>query len=218
MAINLEGNFQAAPGVFQTEIHMVGGRADGLEQIRLLSGSMRRDTGHAELALTDDVVAIFDAADGALGWRFRGTDSGSKALENFVDVFNLQKPDTNSVAQIYNAAGGLTNVDQVLAGVGMARNTFGAPAVYYANTGGAASQLFRTGVTMGGTGDKAAGTSNLTLAADAGQTAPLLDMSSAGAIALMKMAKTAIVPAGALVRFKVQDETGGVFYLTAQAA
>jgi hypothetical protein len=41
---------------------------------------------------------------------------------------------------------------------------------------------------------------------------------SAPTAAIFKMTKTAIVPIGALVRFKVQDETGAVFYLTGQAA
>lgn len=59
---------------------------------------------------------------------------------------------------------------------------------------------------------------NLTLPPAGGQTAPIIDMSGAGAVPLMKLAKTAIVPVGAIVRFKVEDETGAVFYLTAQAA
>ena len=40
----------------------------------------------------------------------------------------------------------------------------------------------------------------------------------AGADPVFKMNKTAIVPVGALVYFKVQDETGATFYLPAQAA
>jgi hypothetical protein len=45
-----------------------------------------------------------------------------------------------------------------------------------------------------------------------------LDLSAIGAGPILKLPKTAIVPLGALVRFKVLDETGAVFYLTGQAA
>jgi hypothetical protein len=45
-----------------------------------------------------------------------------------------------------------------------------------------------------------------------------LNLSQTGAGASLQLPKTAIVPVGALVRFKVLDETGAVFYLTGQAA
>ena len=218
MAINWEGNFQAAPGVFQTEFHWVGGRADGGEQIRILTASMRSDTGHCELASVTDVWAWFDAFDNALVMRFRGADSGSKAFELQCPTVLMVRPDNNSEPLIWNAGGGATSASSIVAGVGHDRNTFGLPARFYSNTGGPASHIFRTGVTMGGTGDGSAAHSKLTLMPEAAQTAPLFDLSGAGAAPLMKLAKTAIVPLGALVRFMVQDETGAVFYLTGQAA
>jgi hypothetical protein len=301
-AFNFEGNFQVAPGLFQPEIHWVMGKADGTEQLRILSASMRKDTGHAELASTTDIWAWVDAADLALAMRFRGLDSGSKAIEFFVDTTFLEKADHNSPSLTFNAGGGTTHIEQ--AGPGsMNHITFTGQDLYYANAGGPASHLFRTGVTMGGTGDRAVNVPNLTLVAEGGQTAPMIDLPGATAIAfvrgdliliddaanveqarfnaaglliaqdrqirmvdqtavtrntltyagtvlaigdpttaarfrsslltvdsgmevglsapaaaIFKMTKTAIVPIGALARFKVQDETGAVFYLTGQAA
>jgi hypothetical protein len=59
---------------------------------------------------------------------------------------------------------------------------------------------------------------SVALTPQAAQAVPLLDLSAAAALPSLKLPKTAIVPLGALARFKVQDETGAVFYLTGQAA
>lgn len=221
---SVEGNFEGT-GTFGGEYHIVFGRADGLEQVRAWSAFMKWATGHTEVQLTTDQFRIADAENpGGLSLlSMQGNETGvDQAATSLLTALGIGKhaADNDSFYLIFKGSPGKQHVMQindVLGGL-MSHITNGTPDWYYSDTGGAASQLFRTGVTMGRDGDKAAGVANLTLPPVTGQTAPLLDMSGAGAVPMLKMAKTAIVPVGALVQFKVQDETGGVFYITGQAA